>query len=406
MHPIASLCALIVLIAACAAPPPDLLPTSTPRPTSAARTLAEAPQADAPALWIGDRVGVAAWIGADSMGVHIDARTFALDSDTMQSPVVLPLPPRRPTGLTLHSAPRRGNDTRVRALWLDADDSDTTQLYVAVIAGVGDGRLRVERGPIQVSDRAVTGYAAAVDTAGTLWAAWRSGNTLEPTLYLSAIDGDGRAQPPRAFAAPIRDMTLTMDIDGTLFAFWSDGSRLYRMQIADGTPLARADLTNVPALGAADRVLDMRAGRDATHQYVFWNIERFSDGVVSTETWWTTGRRADEAWTTPTRFTAAGRDATAFVVRRIALADSIFSTDVTFAADSDAGIIIGSLRAGALTTAQALDARPTVIGALQAARGVGESADRVWIAWADAHDPAAARLTLMHADGTLTTPTS
>ncbi|MDZ4763599.1 MAG: hypothetical protein SGI73_03540 [Chloroflexota bacterium] len=376
--------------AACATP---IDPPPTPTPAVDGRILADAPQADAPALWIGSNVGVAAWIGSDAVGVHIDARTFALDSDVMQPVVVLPLPPRRPTALALYAAPRRVSNTRVRALWLDADDTDTTQLYVAVLSGVGDGDLRVERGPIQASDRAVARYAALVDAAGTLWAVWSGGAASEPNLYIQAIDGDGRAQPPRQLVSAAAWFTLIHDADGTVLLFWIDGVRVRLMHLAEGVPLETRDLTSTPALDAVDRLLDMRAGVDRTHRYLFWNVERFSDGIVMSETWWTTGARAGD-WTTPARLSVT-LNGESIAARRVApVASSLITDTLAVVMDTNAGLVTGTFRAGMPLDVRPLNATPTLIGALNALY----SDDALFVAWADAINTTVARLTLVRTD--------
>lgn len=298
--------ALVGLLILCAcSPAPTPTPTLSPLPYAFQRLIAESPQREPPALWIGERVGIAAWVGSDEAGVHIDARTFSTTNGAMEPITVLPLPPRRPAALSLHPTSARDGAARVRLLWLDADDSGATHLFSALIGGLDSGDLTVERGPIRVSDRPVQDYAAVFDGFGRLWTVWRGGLASEPALYLQLIDSEARPGLPERVAANAGAFTLVADSAG-LHLFWvnRESNRIMQSQINDGAVTHTHPLSNAPAFAPADRLLSLRVGIDRIQGCLFWHIERWNGGTPSREVWWTTGGLSRADWTTPVRLDA------------------------------------------------------------------------------------------------------
>jgi hypothetical protein len=296
--------ALIGLCALCACSQPPA-PAPAPHPYDFELIIAEAPQREPPALWVGDQVGIAAWVGSDEAGVHIDARTFSGADGALQPAAVLPLPPRRPTALSLHPTSARGGTARARLLWLDADDSGAIHLFSALIGGIDSGRLTVERGPIRVSDRPVRDYAAAFDGFGRLWTVWRGGLASEPALYLHLLDTEARPSVPQMIAADAGAFALAADGAG-LHLFWVDraANQVMHTAIIDGVVTHTHPLTNAPALAPADRLLSLRVGIDRLQGCLFWQIERWNGGAPSFEVWWTAGGLSRSDWTTPVRMDA------------------------------------------------------------------------------------------------------
>lgn len=292
----------LILLSACSQPP---APTPTPPPYAYQRVIAETPQREPPALWVGEQVGIAAWVGSDDAGVHIDARTFSTDNGAMQPVIVLPLPPRRPTALSLHPTSARDGAARVRLLWLDADDRGATHLFSALIDGVDGGALTVERGPVRVSDRPVQDYTAAFDGFGRLWAVWRGGLESEPALYLQMIDTEARPGLAEQIAADAGAFALAADSVG-LHLFWVNRAtnQVMHSEINEGSVTQPRPLTNPPALAPPDRLLRLDIGIDRLQACLFWQIERWNDGTPAHEVWWTAGglNRAD--WTIPSRIEA------------------------------------------------------------------------------------------------------
>ncbi|PJF26869.1 MAG: hypothetical protein CUN53_06200, partial [Phototrophicales bacterium] len=296
--------ALIGLIVLSACSQPALL-TPTPPPYAYQLVIAETPQREPPALWVGEQVGIAAWVGSDDAGVHIDARTFSTSDGAMQPIVVLPLPPRRPAVLSLHPTSARDGAVRVRLLWLDADDRGATHLFSALVGGIDSGDLTVERGPIRVSDRPVQAYAAAFDGFGQLWVVWRGGLESEPALYLQMIDTEARPGLPEQIAADAGAIALAADSAG-LHVFWvnRETNRLMQSQISNGSVTQTRSLTNAPALANTDRLLRLDAGIDRLQGCLFWQIERWNSGGPTFEVWWTAGGLSRSDWTTPVRIDA------------------------------------------------------------------------------------------------------
>lgn len=298
-----ALIGLIVLCACSQTPTPT--PTPIPLPYAFQRLIAESPQREPPALWVGEQVGIAAWVGSDEAGVHIDARTFSTADGAMEPVAVLPLPPRRPAALSLHPTSARDGAARVRLLWLDADDGGATHLFSALIGGVDSGDLTVERGPIRVSDRPVQDYAAAFDGFGRLWTVWRGGLQSEPMLYLQLIDSEARPGLPEIIAANAGAFALVADSAG-LHLFWvnRESNRVMQSEISEGILTQTRSLTNAPATAPADRLLSLRVGIDRLQGCLFWQIERWNGGTPSREVWWTAGGLNGSDWTTPVRMDA------------------------------------------------------------------------------------------------------
>ena len=78
-------------------------------------------------------------------------------------------------------------DAVTHLLWLDADQSQQTNLYAALLAP----DLSVERGPVSVSEGLALDYSAVPDGSGGLWTVWSGGQFSEMTLYLRRIDARG-----------------------------------------------------------------------------------------------------------------------------------------------------------------------------------------------------------------------
>ena len=89
-----ALLCLLILCAACTAPPDSGQAAPTTAAPGRAYTLAQAQQMDAPALAITADGLLAAWVGSDARGVHQDARR--LSADGLDEVVTLPLPPTHP----------------------------------------------------------------------------------------------------------------------------------------------------------------------------------------------------------------------------------------------------------------------------------------------------------------------
>lgn len=285
----------LVLIGAACQPATPETQTSAPRSLwGVVATIAEAEQSSAPALWAEPSRVVAAWIGADSAGVHQDVRQWA---DGAFSPVtVLPLPPTHPYAQTLLP----GSAGSLHLLWLDAGDTagDTgeTQLYSALVTS----QYTVERGPTPISEMLALRYAAATDGAGRVWAAWSGGAISEPVLYVRPIDEAGRPQPPQRVTLNADYPAFARANNGTLHLFWLQGGQLMHATLRNGIVSAGNPLTSTVYLGAGDRLHNLSAGVDRSHAYVFWTITR---AAGQTETWFASGTLDALVWSPPALLT-------------------------------------------------------------------------------------------------------
>jgi hypothetical protein len=259
--------------------------------------LGQTEQSQSPAIWSQSERTVAAWIGADQTGVHQDIRV--LSGGTLSDRVVLPLPPVHPYEQQI--APALGD--AVHFLWLDLDDpSNETRLFSAYV-GLSP-TPHVERGPIRVSDQRTLRYAIVPNPDGSLWAVWSGGLLSEPSLYAQYLDPLSRPQPPRKLIDNADSPALARANDGTVYLFWlqaASPSRIktvYRAHLGDGVIDAPQAITQTPPLNRGDQLMDLRAGLDAMHGYLIWNVQR-ADGTM--ETWLSSGALSAKTWSSPTR---------------------------------------------------------------------------------------------------------
>lgn len=275
--------ALLWLLAACQSPVTD--PTPIP-PWGEPVTLAEVEQGDAPALHVGSNGISAFWIGADSAGVHQDARQLR---DGELSPVtVLPLPPKNPYDQRVFPA-ANGN---LHLLWLDRNADDMLALFAALIAP----DFRVER-MTAVSGGLALRYAAVSDGAGGLWVAWSGGMLSEPTVYLRRIDAAGRPLDSRTIAHDATFPALTRSNEGVVTLYWIQQGQVIGARI-DGEPLEPRALTSTVSLRDGDLLEGLSAALDTHTAYLFWNISR-ANGEA--ETWYASAALNGGSWSAPAR---------------------------------------------------------------------------------------------------------
>ncbi len=274
------LCLLIA--AACTAAPS----TTVGDPADGAITLAQAEQADAPAVAASAGGVAAVWVGSDDRGVHQDARRIT--GTQLGEIVTLPLPPTHPYDQRLIA----GVDGRLHLLWLDADQDGQTNLYAALITPT----LQVERGPISVSEGLALRYTVVADGSGGLWVAWSGGAISETNVYLRHVDSDGRPLQTALVAENANNPALLRTDAGDLWLFWLAGGQVMAQQI-DPPDTPRA-LTSAISVAPADRLINTGAALDLTNAYYYWNVTRAS-GV--SETWITAGSLSANLWQSPQR---------------------------------------------------------------------------------------------------------
>ncbi|MBI1257068.1 MAG: hypothetical protein GC204_06330 [Chloroflexi bacterium] len=354
---------LLILCAACGSETTgsQLYPTAT-KSADGVLTIARAQQVDAPALVVSGGQLIAAWIGADERGVHQDVRRFS--DQGYSEAVTLPLPPTHPYGQQLFP----GADGATHLLWLDADQAQQTNLYAALLTP----DLAVERGPVPVSEGLALDFSAVPDGTGGLWTVWSGGQFSELILYMRRIDAEGRPLFDKvALASNATNPSLVRSADGQVWVFWvAEGQLLcQRIDLPDQTTQA---LTSAISLASGDRLINVRAALDATHAYFFWNVTRAS-GL--NETWWTTGTLGDTGWRQPTRLTAGAGAALRWTVPLSSQPQTLIA-----AVESDTGLGIISLSAGALIGFTTLRASEHLIGFPALVVNAAGSFDLAWSA--------------------------
>jgi hypothetical protein len=229
-----------------------------------------------------------AWIDTDERGVHQNARL--LNDEGMLLPVVtLPLPPRFPRSQQL--IPGAGNT--VHLFWLDANDAGETRLYGALLQ-LPD--LTVLRGPVEISDRLTLRYSVVTVGGGAI-AAWSGGIVGEPVVTVQRIDADGR---------PIEVLHRLRAADYPSLLYNGTGLELSWLDVRDQSvcvgEVLLASMVACDArisgisLAVTDVLLGLVMGSDRSHQYLFWNVDRY---VADDETWWSV--RSEDTWSTPVR---------------------------------------------------------------------------------------------------------
>lgn len=312
----------------CAACSPATAQTeATPTLNDPSLLLAQAQQADAPALVLNGSNLIAAWVGGDERGIHQDARRFV--DGTLRDAVTLPLPPTRPYAQVLVA----GLPGQTHLLWLDADEAGLTRLYTALLAT----DLSVIRGPVAISDGLALEFSTVTDGAGGLWSAWSGGMVAEPLIYVRRSDDEGRPLLQTMTIGSGEHPALLRGADGVVWSFWLGNGELRRQRV--DTPNATAQsLTGTISLTPGDQLVNVRAALDATSGYFFWNVTR-ANGM--NETWWTSGALNANAWRQPERLTSETGNALRWAAPVSTLLDFAAA-----AAASDAGLGVVTFREG------------------------------------------------------------
>lgn len=281
---------LIFVLAACSTFAQQ--PTPSPSAWGAIYTVGEAEQADAPSFWpLADRIAIS-WIGADETGIHQDTRT--LSKAGLSERVVLPLPPKNPYDQQLF--PTGNNQTEL--LWLDSGTNGDLLLYSAVVSP----DMIVKRGPTPITEQPTRRFSVIPNGDGSLWAISSGGLVIEPHLYANAIDSDGRPllEEHGMIATDADWPTVTQANDGTTYLFWirpSDDA-IIRSTFTNGQVQNQQPITQNVTLNAGDQLVNLSAGLDSTHAYLFWNVSR-ANGQI--ETWFTSGTLDALNWGAPQR---------------------------------------------------------------------------------------------------------
>lgn len=247
------LCIASLLLAGCAAADAPLWGTP--------RTIAQAEQSAAPALWVEAGRITAGWIGSDQAGVHQDARIIT--GDDMGPVIVLPLPPVHPFDQRFFPAASAGTHN----LWLDRAENGSLGLYSALLTS----QLEVERGPTPLSDHAVRHYTALPQGDGSLLVVWSGGPLAEPGLYQQTMDRAGRPRPAEPLSINGDWPLLAQDGAGQVWLYWLRSGSVHRARIEQGSIEDSREIGTLD-LQPGDRFEGLQAGFDTTTRYIFANL--------------------------------------------------------------------------------------------------------------------------------------
>ncbi|MEZ4668392.1 MAG: hypothetical protein R3E39_10795 [Anaerolineae bacterium] len=250
-------------------------------------TVAQAEQADAPAIWPTSAGIVAAWVDTEANEPPFQALR-SLTPDRIGEPVKLPLPVR-PSAQQLITA---GGDN-LHLFWLDANVDNETRLFTALIKP----DLSRERESTILTEQSTRRYALLPAGDGGVWAIAAGGLVSEPSLYAHFIDFAGRPRFEDVYEI-VYDADWPTGLranDGSLTLFWlrkTDG-QVMRSAFANGQLLDPHPINFGVLLNPGDRLESFCAAQDNTRQYLFWNITRMNG---SRETWMASGGSKEIFW--------------------------------------------------------------------------------------------------------------
>lgn len=281
---------VLLLLAACQ----PATPTPTPLLQSAwgsVITVAQAEQADAPAISVDENGVVVAWVGSDEQGVFQSLRS--LNAESIGDPVRLPLPVRP---YAQQFAPSTNH--RRHLFWLDSNVEGETRLFTALL----EPDLQRERESTIITKQVTRRYTLLPTADGGVWVVASGGLSSEPGLYAHFIDADGRLRLNEApLIAEFADWPAALQrADGLYTLYWlrnTDGM-LMQAGFVDGQLVNPQPLVNGVILSSGDRIDAFTAAQDTTNLYFFWNLTR-ADGRH--ETWFTSGTSDQATWPSPAR---------------------------------------------------------------------------------------------------------
>lgn len=290
-----SIISIVLLILAACQPTAPTPPPIQQSAWGSVITVAQAEQADAPAISVDENGVVAAWVGSDDQGVFQALRT--LNAQAMSDPVRLPLPVRP---YAQQFAPSTNN--RRHLFWLDSNVEGETQLFTALL----EPDLQRERESTIITKQVTRRYTLLPTADGGVWAVASGGLSSEPSLYAHFVDADGRLRLNESpLIAEFADWpTALQRSDGLYTLYWlrSTDGMLMQAGFVDGQLVNPQPLVNGVILSPGDRIDAFTAAQDVTNLYFFWNLTR-ADGQH--ETWMTSGTSGQVTWPLPARLQIA-----------------------------------------------------------------------------------------------------
>ena len=334
----------IGLLAACssAAEPPSAW--------SAPQLIAPALQWNAPAAAASHGQIAFVWTGFDGEHVHQDTRLFA--DETLQPPLVLPLPPTHPLDQRLVP----GADGAFHLFWLDAAAAggEGNRLYSALLTP----GLQVARGPVELSTGPTYSFAVIGRETGGALAVWNQGNAAEPELWTVELGPTGLPRQPRQVAANSHYPALARRLDGAIQVFRESEGRLWSALWAEDGGLEWTPLTATAGRLPGDRLEALWAAPCGQHLCVGWNITR-QDGRA--ESWLAYGAADAHSWDAPHKL-----EGLAWLTPETGTGNE--SGDLYAAAQTDAGLALVTLRDGVVAPQETAAANAELAGSPVLAR--------------------------------------
>lgn len=265
---------MILLLAACSAPPPE------PDSVWEMRTVGHSATWEAPALLARAEPPLLVWPQTGD-GDPILTRW----TDEPQS---LGFRAEFPLEINLYPAPQNRN----HLLYLDADPArDGLRLRYALLNSDGSARV----GPFALADEPVQRYDALPAADDGLIVVWSGGRLQVPALYQQRIDAAGRFSFPELLMRQGEYPALIGTADGPLL-FWRRERAIWLAPLAD--PDSERPIAPVPLIRATDRLDAFTVGLDAGSITLLWQIVREN---TEPEVWTTTGNINDSRWPDPQR---------------------------------------------------------------------------------------------------------
>ncbi len=288
---------LLTFISACT---PAALPTPTLPPPALEQsawgdivTVGRAPIAAAPALTAqANGQLMLAWASPDAEKMRLYARHV-----TTGQPVILVLPAYYPAEVTIFPA----DDDNFHLLWYDRTPEAN---FPRLLSGRISPDAVAQLGANPLAPDALYHYSVLSMADNELLIVWSGALAAEPTLFLQALDAQGRVRFPVTLVSDSDYPALVQTPTGTLWLFWIlRGRDVLRATLADQTLGAVLPVTPMLPLSTTDQLERMTAAVDETHGYLFWQLIR-ADGTP--EVWFTSGRLdTPQAWQRPRLLTIA-----------------------------------------------------------------------------------------------------
>ncbi|MDX2076260.1 MAG: hypothetical protein SFZ02_07500 [bacterium] len=320
---------MVMLICLCACGTSSPLPDTTGTPSapistvslsptpiipSGARMLAQAEQAESPAIaWLKNGLLVT-WIGTDDL----DIRHFAQwqFNGQWQPAQALSLLTNRPYRQQLVVT----TDDIAYLFWLDTlpEFTNPQQLWYAPISE----NYGITPGAIPLSKTETAEFTALANANGGIWTIWRGGLLAEPTLYAQYIDSLGRQRLATAILENATHPVLVADETDGQWLFWLHEGYIWGGKWENGVVADARELALSVVLAQGDLLEHFTVGIAGDDAFAFWHVSN-RDGRY--QSYWLMGELNAPNWGTNTPYL---HDATWLTPNRLA-SDTLYAVGVT-----------------------------------------------------------------------------